>query len=101
MKRVKGWYSGEDKCDRDEQFYICIYVCGYACVRVHSYTRILKYIHPHIHTHTHTRVRVCARCTRVLLLSVIREIKQIIIIIITIIAVDYIATARPPIVDDL
>jgi len=54
---IKGRCSGDDKCDRDEQFCICIYVCG--CVYVRTY---FMYVHPKhtSYTHTHTRARARA-----------------------------------------
>jgi len=80
---IKGWCSGEDKCDRDDAIlYMYIRVCVYAHVHgcVHAFIKI--------HTPTHTPA--CDRGTRVrIIISVIREIKQIIIIIIIIIIINY------------
>lgn len=68
---------------------VCVCACVYACAFVYAYCKI--------YTPTYTPACDSDTCARITI-SVIREIKQIIIIII---AVDYIATARPPIVDDL
>lgn len=88
--------GGEDKCDRDEQFYICIYVrvSVYACVRVHSAcTRILNY--------THLRTRQSVQQRRAYYYKCYNERLSKLLLLLIITAVDHVATARPPIVDDL
>jgi len=62
------------------QFYICIYACVYACVC--ACMRVHGCVHAFIKIHTPTHTPACDRGTRArIIISVIQEIKQIIIII--------------------